>query len=49
MKTKRWMKSVIATAKSAELAAPSLPWQRGLPRAAMVAKRNPNPKIARRA
>lgn len=49
MKTRRWMKSVIATAKSPEMAATSLPWQRGTLRAAMIIKRHPSPKIARRA
>lgn len=49
MKTRRWMKSVIATAKSPELAATTLPWQRGVLRAAMIAKRNRSPKLARRA
>ncbi|MEH6750728.1 MAG: hypothetical protein V7698_10655 [Paracoccaceae bacterium] len=46
MKTKRWMKSVIATAKSPEMATTSLPWQRGAARAAMIAKRRPLFKIA---
>lgn len=49
MKIRRWMKSVIATAQSPELAATALPWQRGLARAAMTAKRRPSPKLARRA
>jgi hypothetical protein len=49
MKTRRWMKSVIATAKSPETAATSLPWQRGLPRAGMITKRDPSPKVVRRA
>ena len=49
MKTRRWMKSVIATAKSPEMAATALPWQRGALRAAMTAKRRPSLKVARRA
>lgn len=49
MKTRRWMKSVIATAKSPEMAAPPLPWQRGRLRAAMTLKRHLTPKISRRA
>ena len=49
MKTRRWMKSVIATATSPEMAATALPWQRGLLRRAMVSKRHPSPKVARRA
>jgi hypothetical protein len=49
MKIRRWMKSVIATAQSPELAATSLPWQRGTARSAMTAKRRPSPKLARRA
>jgi hypothetical protein len=39
MKTKRWMKSVIAAAQSPELAKVSLPWQRGVVRKALVQKR----------
>jgi hypothetical protein len=49
MKTRRWMTSVITTAKSPETAAASLPWQRGLLRAAMITKRGLSPKLARRA
>lgn len=49
MKTKRWMKSVIATAQSPELAKVSLPWQRGLPRKAMVLKRRPANALVRTA
>jgi hypothetical protein len=46
MKTRRWMKSVIATAQSPELAKLSLPWQRGLPRKALLAKRrSPAPLV----
>ena len=49
MKTKRWIKSVIATAQSPEMATTSLPWQRGTARAAIIAKRRPLFKIARQA
>ena len=49
MKNKRWMKSVLDTAKSNETAQVALPWQRGKMRAAMVVKRNAAPKLTRRA
>lgn len=49
MKTKRWMKSVIATAQSPELAKVSLPWQRGVVRKAMVQKRQPTGGLVRSA
>lgn len=37
-KNKRWIKSVIETAKSEE--APTLPWQRGSRRAEMIVRRD---------
>ena len=49
MKTRRWMKSVIATAQSPGMAAAPLPWQRGPFRAAMTAKRRLTFKITLRA
>ncbi|MFU8882633.1 MAG: hypothetical protein ACNA7Q_09725 [Rhodobacterales bacterium] len=49
MKQKRWIKSVLETAKSKELAATSLPWQRGTSRAAMIVTRRNSPKVARHA
>ncbi|WP_375569491.1 hypothetical protein ABWH93_16315 [Seohaeicola saemankumensis] len=49
MKNKRWIKSVLETAKAIELEQTSLPWQRGRLRAAMVAKRRAAPKLSRRA
>jgi len=49
MKQKRWIKSVLETAKSKEVSATSLPWQRGVTRSAMIAKRHTGSKIARRA
>ncbi len=49
MKTKRWMKSVIATAQSPELTKVSLPWQRGVARKAMVQKRRPAGGLVRSA
>ncbi len=49
MKNKRWIKSVLETAKALELDQPSLPWQRGRLRTAMVAKRRAAPKLSRRA
>ncbi|MFU8863675.1 MAG: hypothetical protein ACNA7O_07155 [Rhodobacterales bacterium] len=49
MKQKRWIKSVLETAKSKEVSATSLPWQRGGTRAAMIIKRHTGPTIARRA
>lgn len=49
MKQKRWIKSVLETAKSKEVSATSLPWQRGGVRSAMIVKRHTDPKVARRA
>ena len=49
MKNKRWIKSVLETAKSIEMEQTSLPWQRGTQRAAMVTKRRATPKLSRRA
>jgi|GEM_PF-2243071 len=49
MKNKRWMKSVLETAKSTQTAATSLPWQRGGTRAAMIAKRRSTLKAVRTA
>ncbi len=49
MKQKRWIKSVLETAKSKEVSAMSLPWQRGGVRSAMIIKRHTSSKIVRRA
>ncbi len=50
MKQRRWMKSVIETAKSKNLAAVALPWQRGTARAVMAARRTtPASKASRTA
>ncbi|MCD1627151.1 MAG: hypothetical protein ACU0BH_01945 [Paracoccaceae bacterium] len=49
MKNKRWMKSVIETAKSTTVAGTSLPWQRGGTRAAMIVKRHSPLKAVRSA
>lgn len=43
MKQKRWMKTVVETAK---VDVPALPWHRGKARAAMIAKRSA-PKTAK--
>jgi hypothetical protein len=49
MKNKRWIKSVIETAKSTAVSGTSLPWQRGGTRAAMVVKRRSPLKAVRSA
>jgi hypothetical protein len=49
MKTRRWMKSVLVTAQSPELAKLSLPWQRGVTRKAMVVKRRAPASLVRTA
>ncbi|MFD1196392.1 hypothetical protein ACFQ3C_17100 [Seohaeicola saemankumensis] len=49
MKNKRWIKSVLETAKSVEMAQTSLPWQRGKLRAAMIVKRRAAPALVRHA
>jgi hypothetical protein len=49
MKNKRWMKSVIDTAKSAAVAGTALPWQRGGTRAALIVKRRAPLKAVRSA
>lgn len=49
MKQKRWIKSVLETAKSKDVSATALPWQRGGIRAAVIIKRHSTTEIARRA
>lgn len=49
MKQKRWIKSVVETAQSPELAKTILPWQRGVARTALIVKRHSVPLATRRA
>jgi hypothetical protein len=49
MKQKRWIKSVLETAKSKEMSVTLMPWQRGAFRAAMIINRRDTPKAARSA
>lgn len=49
MKIRRWMKSVLATAKSPEMASTALPWQRSTRRSASADRSRTGLKLARKA